>query len=536
MSSPNPNDALLLIRCPSCGQRFKVGEDLRDRTVECGGCEHRFRINDDVIVKSRKVYPGERPHDALNLFQRVPLASANRSIGVEPIRYGTAPDPAILEPISPQRILAGIIGATGIILMALLLMFGNSRGGMLDGMDLTRRLMMGGFAAVMGLGMLVYANPRARLKAILIGTLMSAGLMVIPFFFNTKPLDPSGMNKGDLSHGTGPPISVPEETDAVKITNALRIRIGTHPLDLEIERLAKERSGKHAIGLWLRGMSSHHRFLVRDYMVRVAKADPVSILYPRDDGDFLMVITGTAIDVQEMSVIAAPLGMIENIYQELFVIEVKVRNENFVEGPIEKLSNREDPAFYDLNKRELESIDMSRVEKAVQRLAEAEPKIYRVDIARKLGELLGDDAAEFKPNICRALSIWSDDPTKSGATALAEVKKSIVAGKVVIPEMVTLITNAKNLGIIPILDELWYKEPQAWESHYSDLGPAAEATLLKRLPETEGTVRHSAVRILAKVGGSASLPFLKAMAEPADSELKVLIEQAQKAIATRISE
>ncbi|MGL5017160.1 MAG: MJ0042-type zinc finger domain-containing protein, partial [Luteolibacter sp.] len=57
---PNSSeDSMLLIRCPSCGQRFKVGDDLRDRTVECGGCEHRFRINDDVIARGPKFYPSE---------------------------------------------------------------------------------------------------------------------------------------------------------------------------------------------------------------------------------------------------------------------------------------------------------------------------------------------------------------------------------------------------------------------------------------------------------------------------------------------
>ena len=60
MSHSNPDSSLLLIRCPSCGQRFKVGEDFRGRSVECGGCEHRFRIQDEVIVRGRKFYPGER--------------------------------------------------------------------------------------------------------------------------------------------------------------------------------------------------------------------------------------------------------------------------------------------------------------------------------------------------------------------------------------------------------------------------------------------------------------------------------------------
>ena len=68
MLSHPSDDSLLLIRCPTCGQRFKVGEDLRERTVECGGCESRFRINDEVIVRGRKFYPGERKDPGFNRF------------------------------------------------------------------------------------------------------------------------------------------------------------------------------------------------------------------------------------------------------------------------------------------------------------------------------------------------------------------------------------------------------------------------------------------------------------------------------------
>ena len=101
MPSSSPDDSLLLIRCPSCGQRFKVGEDLRERTVECGGCEHRFRINDEVIVRGRKFYPSERKNPGLNRFHRIPLPGGESMIGVQPVRYGNMPDPAVLEPASP---------------------------------------------------------------------------------------------------------------------------------------------------------------------------------------------------------------------------------------------------------------------------------------------------------------------------------------------------------------------------------------------------------------------------------------------------
>ncbi len=540
MPLPNPDDSLLLIRCPSCGQRFKVGEDLRERTVECGGCEHRFRINDDVIVRSRKFYPGERHNSGLNRFQRVPLAGGGggggEMAGKDMVRYAKIPDPAVLEPASPQRIIAGMVGASGIVLMALLLMFGNDRGGILDGMGLSNRLLMGGFTAMLGIVMLVYANPRARIKALLVGGLMSAGLLTVPFFFGGGPVV-SKDAVGTSRMPEGEPVTKdPAVASEEKLIASLRNKIGTGPLDSEIERLANEHSGKRAIGIWLRGMSESNRYLVRDYIMRVTHADPSSHFYPRDGGDFLMVVTGVTCSLQEMGKFTDPLGNTEKIYPELSIIEVKVRNENFVEGSIDKLSNKDDPAFYDLNKRELESIDLPRVERAVQRLAEAEPKLYRADITRKLIEMLGDSAVTFKANICKALAVWSETPGPAGDAALAEVRRRVASDQEIQPEILELIVKEKRTEVIPIIDGLWSRNPTAWESIYAEVGPPAESTMIRRFPETEGIIRHSAVRILGKVGGTDSLPVLKAAEAGADAELKVLLSQAEKSIESRIAE
>jgi hypothetical protein len=538
MALPNPEDSLLLIRCPSCGQRFKVGEDLRERTVECGGCEHRFRINDDVIVRSRKFYPGERHNSGLNRFQRVPLAGGGGGevAGQDSIRYAKIPDPAVLEPASPQRIIAGIVGASGIVMMALLLMFGDDRGGILDGMGLSNRLLMGGFTAMLGIGMLVYANPRARIKALLVGGLMSAGMLTVPFFFGDGPIvSKDAVGKSEMPEGDGLTRD-PAVANEEKLIASLRNKIGTGPLDSEIERLAKEQSGKRAVGIWLRGMSESNRYLVRDYIMRVTRADPSSHFYPRDDGDYLMVVTGVRCSLQEMGKFTGPLGNTEKVYPELSIIEVKVRNENFVEGSIDKLSNKEDPAFYDLNKRELESIDLPRVERAVQRLAEAEPKLYRADITRKLIELLGDSSVTFKANICKALAVWSETPGPAGDAALAEVRRRVASDQEIQPEMLALLVKEGRTEVVPIIDELWSKNPTSWEAIYAEVGPPAESTLIQRFRQTEGIIRHSAVRILGQVGGADSLPVLKTAEAGADAELKVLLSQAEKSIQSRIGE
>lgn len=534
MQSQTPDDSLLLIRCPSCGQRFKVGEDLRERNVECGGCEHRFRIDAEVIVRGRKFYPSEQKSHQLNHFARIPMPGGERLPGTQPVRSSNMPDPAVLEPMSPQRIIAGVIGVAGMMLMALLLIVGGSRGGLLDEVVITNRLLMAGFAAVLGVLLLVYANPQARIKALGVGLVLGFLLLLVPFFFKAGSV-PLGGQTADESVQTAS-TSVPvQEPEGDEVNLALRTKIGTAPLVAEIQKLALDGSGKQAVGLWFRDLRESNRFLVRDYILRVTDADLSSHYYRRDGGDYLLVVTGISKSLPEIAKLTTALGRTEKIYTDLSVIEIQVNKDIFIEGSIKKLSEKNNPDFYYLNKQELESIDLDRVRRAVQRLAEVEPKIYRTDISRKLITLLDQEGLDFKGNICSALAVWSESPGPASEAALIEVKKLVAKGVAVPPEMVALIVKERNNGIIPILDELWFKNPMAWESHYADLGEPIEETVLARFPETSGTIRYSAIRILGRVGGNRSLKILTEAMVSKDPELKVLIEQSSKSISARLS-
>lgn len=530
MPSSNPDDALLLIRCPSCGQRFKVGEDLRGRTVECGGCEHRFRINEDVIVRGKKFYPGERKDPGLNRFQRVPLNLARSTPSVAPAFYQEPPAPSSFEPAPPQRVIAGAIGAAGMVLMSMLLMFGASRGGMLDGMTTHKRLLMAGFTGLLGIVLLVYANPKARKKAFMVGLLMAAGLVVIPIYFTVGSVPLTAADNGSEVQALR---EKPQRSKEQISLDELREKINSKPLDEELARLKANHSSKHAYGVWLRDMGTSNRYQIRDYIQQRAAAESQPIFYPRGDRDFLMLVTGTSRTLDEIGEIAGELGTLESVHPELSLVEVKVNNETFIEGPIEKLTNKNDPSFYDLNKRELECVDMERVNRAVKRLAEAEPKIYRSDISSKLISLLKADWVNFKADVCSALMVWNDQPGKAGEAALQQASELMKTKSAVPKEMIALIVKEKNPGVIPILLELWRSDPTQWESLFGDVGPAVEPVLISAFPGTEGPLRQSAVRLLGKTGGTASLPVLESASATADAELKVLIEKSVSSIRAR---
>jgi hypothetical protein len=534
MSAPKTEDALLLIRCPSCGQRFKVGEDLMRRTVECGNCEHRFRISEDVIVRGKKMYPGERKDAALGRFQRFPLNPGGGVQKIDAVQYGQAPDPSFYEPTPPLRIVAAAAGVVVMILIGMLLILGADHNAPLDGIPTERRLIMAGFAAVLGSALLLYGNRKARGKAAVFSLLASAALLSLPYIFN-KASEPLGSTRV-LVEPADQEEEVEEEKPVLTGVDLLKEQIGVDPLEQEIERLRKEGSPNTAIGLWLRNLSASNRFLVRDFVLRTLDADHQSHYYPRGGDDYLMVVTGVSMSLKNITEAVGPLGEVENVYPDLSVIEVLVNNTNFVEGPIDKLNNKKDPAFYELNKRELESVDMDRVSRAVRRLVDAEPVIYQNDIVRRLITLLDADYVEFKSDVCQALLKWSADLGPAGNAALRVLERKMQQNVKVPKEMVELVVVSKNPGVIPFLDRLWQQAPLQWEYLYSLTGPEAESQLLKHWSDEDGVHRHSVVRLLGKVGTRSSIKPLEDHVSQADAELRVLIENALASIRSRVGE
>jgi hypothetical protein len=537
MSSSTNDPSPLQIRCPSCGQRFKVGADLRDRTVECGSCEHRFRITDEVVQRIRKVYPGERRDAELTRFQRVPLASAV-PMNLQTASYAEEPDPSLLEPPTPQRAIAGLVGVVLLVILALLLILGASRGGFLDGMPTLNRQVLAGFVSMLAGALLVYANPRTRLLSI--GGAILAGVVMVslPLFFKEGAAVAGAGNKPTGPVDSPPPLSVrlTDEGEEDARLAKLREEIGTAPLEQEQQQLAEANSGKKVYGLWLRDLRESNKLLVRDYLLRATGAAPSSHLYPRDNGDYLAVVTGVDMEMGELARLTAPFGTMVQSYDELGIVEVKVNNSVFVESPLDKLTNKSDPAFYELNKRELDSIDPGRVSSAVARLAESEPKLFRADITARLIGLLRESGLDFKGNVCRALMVWAEDLTPAVDPVLAEVERLAALKFTISKEFFHLLAKVGDTRALAILDELWVADSTEWSDEYANFGSAVEPLVIRRFPSTDGVLRRSAVQMLGRVGGRDSLPVLEAAKQDApNAELRAQIAQSISQINERIN-
>ena len=102
--------------------------------------------------------------------------------------------------------------------------------------------------------------------------------------------------------------------------------------------------------------------------------------------------------------------------------------------------------------------------------------------------------------------------------------------------VISLALKEETSGLAPLVHQLWEQDPNQWEMAYRQLGANAEIPLLRRLPTADGPHRSSAVRLLGRVGGTASLPVLEAALPDANPELRVLLEKAIAAIRGRVDQ
>ncbi len=527
------NDAdKLSIRCPGCSQRFNVGLELKDRMVECGTCEHRFRVNDEVVVRQKRFYPGERRDKALDHFSRVPKA-AGLNTNFQTVQYAQEPTHApVVTGTSPLRLMVGFVAVAGVISVLAMLAFGGRPGGMLDGAPQEKRLMLAGFTAVVAWILIFVANSGGRTKAT-IGALVSSGLLLsFPFLF-TEGNSPGVVEGGTLSLNPTRPADVPVP-EADPAFSQLKKEIGYEQVAKEIARYESTPGleGRTAAGIWLRDMQGFHKLQIKDYIVRNTGADPSSHMYPRLP-DYLLVVSGVTQDLSELARLCERFGEVKRVIDDLRVIEVAVDNNSFLEGSLAKLTDRENPAFYELNRREMESIDLERARNAITRLTDAEPKLYRKDIVARMQQLLKEGDVAMQDQICRALLVWAEPDDGSVAAVRAALAKLSSPADKVPDSMVKFLAAAKDVESIPMVDALWAADFDRWEELYGNFGPPIEERVLERFGKVSVGMKRSAARLLGRVGSSASVPVLEAARAGADAELSVVNERALTAIRSR---
>jgi hypothetical protein len=280
-------------------------------------------------------------------------------------------------------------------------------------------------------------------------------------------------------------------------------------------------------------MRERHKWTVEEFLLRVTEADRSSHLYPRGENGFLMVLTGMEQEMEETAQHCKRIGRVERVIRSLRVIEVHLDAKNFDEAPIERLSDVNSDAFYALNLKELDSIDLGRVERAIQRLSNVEPSQFRADISGRMIELLAESPPELCETIARGLAVWAQPGDGADAAVLAVAQRIEKRGKKVGDGILSFLVGRKVAEVQPSLHQRWLEDPDSWEQLYGELGEVARAPMLAALAEEKISIRDSAVRVLGRVGNAATIPVLEALRDGRDPELDSSITRSIKQIRER---
>jgi hypothetical protein len=522
----------ITIRCPGCSQRFRISPNLAGKMVECGSCDDRFRVTEEVIVRTRKFYPGEHWDASLQRFSRVPIKSVpNPDFEAAPQLAEPASSAREIQTFSPFKLMLGIVAVLLVVLAGLLLMAGGHPGGPLDGAGLGRRLILAAFTGAIAIVLLVLANPGAKLKGFIGGIVCLMLLLVLPLVFTE--------GRPDAPPDAPPPVvqdpSPDDDNPVAGGLEALKEEMRYGKMALAIEEYGPDgvRDGRTAVGVWLRDVREFSKDLIVKYLISSSGADDRSWAYPRPPSDYLVILHGVDPDLSKVERIAQRFGIVGRVVEELQVIEVKVDNERFEAGPSDKLSDPENPSFYQLNLRELESIDASRAGQAVKRLISVEPKTLRGDIVSRLEQLMIRADVGLRDDIARALAAWAEPDDGSVEVVREALSKTLAENEEVPRSVVEFVVSRKDEGSLQLLHRLWAGQPGDWEALYGDMGSGIEPDVLGHLGDADLNLVASSIRLLGRVGTSRSLPALRAARGKAHGELASLLSQSIEAIEKR---
>jgi hypothetical protein len=509
------------------------------RMVECGACENRFRLSQEFVVPTReKSYPGDLKRPGLRGAARVPLGEAG-PVAFQSIQYESSATAADVIPLSPQRKVSIMVGVGIIVLGILIFVVGSEPEAMLQDIDQVKRFVIGVFVSVAGGGLIIWGTRQRKggwLSALGAGVLVLVLAGSMPIRYTLEP---------DIVNAPVKPLPIDGgrsrvESKAKRPTaEEMETLIGYNPVKKAwINHTIADRDGRERVAaLWIPGMEERFKFQIQKYLQRILEtSERPSYLGRRGGG--LFVVGGIDVDLEQVVQVVSNFGTVDDIYPEIGLITMSIDGDRFLgvsRELMDKLTDRNNQAFYVRNLQELNHIDIDRVKEAAQRLASVEPKRFWKEIAIRLTGLLAEESGtDYKGVFVEALAVWSEPGDGADLVVAQTVTVLMGEGGDIPRSMIDFLVERESATAGPLVEALWSNDPQAWESTMVDLGSESEEAAAQKLNSPERGLQFSAVNILKRVGTSASIPALRAQkAQVEDEEVLLKLEGAILSIEAR---
>lgn len=525
------------IKCPSCSRRFEVGEEFEGKTVECGSCDTRFKIDETTKVRSKaRVYPGENKSKLLDRIARSPVHEE------APVAFQTASyDPNVntdaFLPASGGQKAATLVGLGALSLTAFLFFLGSSPGGMLKDVDLTRRLVLGGFVSLLGASFLIYGAKNWRIRGVVLSLALVGAIFALIFLRPVYKTPSGGGSESEFIFSTG---KETEEAPAIQedATEVLKSKVGYAPVEREIEDSGDPEG---VVGFYVYPYEESYKTVLLNYFRIKLQLNKLQIpgTYDRDDGRALLIVyRDLPLTFGILEEKASALGKITS-HEEARILEIKLKQSHF-EAPtaafFSKLTDPTQPGFSLANLNELKHIDVFRAKQAVDRIDSLPPTTQLTYKPEIIGELLrlfleNSEDSEMLENIGNALSIWA-----TGDKKVADELGDIILSRSTddLPSsVVDFLLEAKAPQVPQLIDLLWSKNPLNWSNQYEALGSAAEDRLLYHFRSSPLALKKAAAELLRVVGTKKSLPALRSARGNSDPDFNITLNRAIEGIRRR---
>lgn len=523
-------DSAIRICCPKCHHLFEAEEDFLGSKVQCGVCDEVFMVEAEHFShgREREFYPGEKA-------ESLPFHNLREGEEVAEPVVKKATGPTFRHPLLSKMTATHYLAAGVAILFFVL---GVGLLGLSPLFDASREmapLVVAGLLGAMVAGLWIYSQIDRRGLGVLVGVLGGLAVMAMPWVRKAaRPEKEAVLVDAKL-------LVSDKERKAEKEKSAFDRNFQQIGADV-LDKFRKDGryAGKPVVGIFIRNLGEANRLLMSEYLLRETGASPDSLSYPREKG-ILFVLLNPQMSFAEIEKLAAGVaenGAVEHVWAESNVIELTSNNQLYSQAALEDLTNRDSEQFYILNRAELENLDLDRVMKAVDRLADVPPREFRVDVVRRAVRLLSfcKDGQDCE-RLCRLLRTWAPAESSEASQVAAKVAGKLYAeGKEPGRDTVLFLGSRQEKLALPMMKALWQKDLSRWEDGFSSFGISAEPVLLDALKSPK-SVRElfSAVRLLGRVGGRTGLEALEKLQQTQNPSLKQELDVAIPAIRERLA-
>lgn len=484
--------------------------------VECGGCDEKFKVEGSAIVRQKKHYPGEKSESNAEVYAKSSSAepSQNQDVAFQTADYQNV-SAEYAQPPKPLKTFMICTGAIFILLFIAIFLIGGRDGGYLRGLDNTNRLILAGFIAFAGSGLII-SGSRHKTKGLLLSLVLGGSLIAMPFVFPEvieatladRPME-------------DPSLLVSTDTDANKNTFSAQLEkykrnIGFAKVDASRISLNDPDSLK---ALVLRQSKIQDLDTILPYLKHKLgiNDNPVVYTFGREiNGQpvtLITFVTETPLErVFEMTKKFGNPQEMDEVRTALKVIEVIVDRNTLKGQPTELTNDENHPNYFDANYAELGNIDRDKQLDAARRLQSATSKGRQADISSALSELINSNDHELSRQAIATLYHWTLPEYKTDQRVL-DYAKEIVGTELMHRSVMEYLADKDVAGSEVIFAKQWTSSKGflLWENYLVRAKKRGETAVISSLPTLNQTHFKSAASILSKVATAESIPAINAM-------------------------